>query len=58
MIEARMREKTLDEWMAIFSASDIGADPFLAPGEFLDHVHHSRRQNIGAVSEDVGERMA
>ncbi len=28
------------------------------PGEFFDHVHHSRRQNIGAVSEDIGERMA
>ncbi len=49
LIEARMREKTLDEWMAIFSASDIGADPFLAPGEFLEHPQareNGRRQIV------------
>ena len=28
------------------------------PGETLDHVHHSRRQDIDAVSEDVRERVA
>jgi len=28
------------------------------PGEILDHVHHSRRQDIGAVGEDVRERVA
>jgi crotonobetainyl-CoA:carnitine CoA-transferase CaiB-like acyl-CoA transferase len=49
LIEARMREKTLDEWMAIFSASDIGADPFLAPDEFLEHPQareNGRRQVV------------
>ncbi len=49
LIETRMRQKTLDEWMAIFSASDVGADPFLAPGEFLDHPQareNGRRQVV------------
>ncbi len=35
--------------MAIFSASDVGADPFLAPGEFLDHPQareNGRRQVV------------
>ena len=48
-IEDRMRQKTLEEWMAIFSASDVGADPFLAPGEFLDHPQareNGRRQVV------------
>jgi crotonobetainyl-CoA:carnitine CoA-transferase CaiB-like acyl-CoA transferase len=48
-IEERMRERTLDEWMAIFSAKDVGADPFYAPGEFLDHpqaIANGRRQVV------------
>ena len=36
-IEGRMAERTADEWMDVFSANDIGGDPFLAPQEFLDH---------------------
>ncbi len=27
-------------------------------GEILDHVHHSRRQHIGAIGEKVRERLA
>jgi len=49
LIQTKMREKTLDEWMEIFSSSDIGADPFLDPGEFLDHPQareNGRRQTV------------
>lgn len=49
LIETKMREKTLDEWMQIFSSSDVGADPFLDPGEFLDHPQareNGRRQTV------------
>lgn len=37
LIQSRMLEKTADEWMEIFSANDVGADPFLEASEFLDH---------------------
>jgi crotonobetainyl-CoA:carnitine CoA-transferase CaiB-like acyl-CoA transferase len=49
LIEGRMREKTLEEWMEIFSARDIGGDPFLEAGEFLDHPQcreNGRRQIV------------
>lgn len=57
-IEARMRERTLDEWMTIFSASDVGADPFLAAGEFLDHPQ-ARANGRRLVLDDprVGETI-
>ena len=47
--EARMRERSLDEWMEIFSANDIGGDPFLEASEFLDHpqaIENGRRQIV------------
>ena len=34
-IRDRMRTKTRAEWMDIFVANDVGADPFLEPDEFL-----------------------
>lgn len=49
LIQGRMREKTADEWMEIFSANDVGGDPFLAPEEFLDHAQardNGRRQIV------------
>jgi len=58
LIESRMRERTLDEWMAIFAARDVGADPFLAPGEFLDHPQaraNGRRQVV--LDPRVGETV-
>ncbi|WP_420435706.1 CoA transferase [Candidatus Poriferisocius sp.] len=48
-IEGRMAERTADEWMDVFSANDIGGDPFLAPQEFLDHpqcTDNDRRQEV------------
>jgi crotonobetainyl-CoA:carnitine CoA-transferase CaiB-like acyl-CoA transferase len=35
-IRERMVMKTREEWMEIFVANDVGADPFLEPAEFLD----------------------
>ncbi|HUP76852.1 MAG TPA: CoA transferase [Acidimicrobiales bacterium] len=37
MIRERMRERTRDEWMDIFSRDDIGGDPFLSAPEYLEH---------------------
>ena len=36
-IREKMRERSADEWMEIFSANDIGGDPFLTAAEFLEH---------------------
>ncbi|MCY3576353.1 MAG: CoA transferase [bacterium] len=48
-IQAGMEERTAEEWMDVFSAKDIGGDPFLTPQEFLDHpqcTDNDRRQEI------------
>ena len=48
-IQAGMAERTAAEWMEVFSAKDIGGDPFLAPREFLDHpqcTENGRRQEV------------
>ena len=37
MVRERMRERTRDEWMDIFSRDDIGGDPFLSAPEYLEH---------------------
>lgn len=37
-LRVAMRQRTQEEWMRIFTEEfDVGADPFLTPGEFLDH---------------------
>ena len=49
LIGARMREKTAEEWMEIFSANDVGGDPFLEASEYLDHPQareNGRRQTL------------
>ena len=48
-IQTAMEERTAEEWMAVFSANDIGGDPFLAPQEFLDSpqcIENGRRQEV------------
>ena len=48
-IQTGMEQRTAEEWMDVFSAKDIGGDPFLAPREFLDHpqcTDNGRRQEI------------
>ncbi len=55
-IQERMLEKTADEWMDIFSANDVGGDPFLSASEYLDHpqnVANGRRQLV--IDPEVGE---
>ncbi len=54
-IQAGMQERTAEEWMEVFSANDIGGDPFLAPREFLDHsqcTENGRRQEV--LDPDIG----
>lgn len=38
--------------------SDALIEVIQVPGEPSDHVHHSRRQEIGAIGKHVGERVA
>ena len=48
-IRTGMEHRTAEEWMDVFSAKDIGGDPFLAPQEFLDHpqcTENERRQEV------------
>ena len=48
-IRRGMEQRTAEEWMEVFSAKDIGGDPFLAPQEFLDHpqcIDNERRQEV------------
>lgn len=50
-----MEQRTAEEWMDVFSAKDIGGDPFLAPQEFLDHpqcTENGRRQEV--VDPEMG----
>ena len=54
-IQTGMKERTAEEWMEVFSANDIGGDPFLAPREFLEHPQctvNGRRQEV--LDADLG----
>lgn len=37
LLRKRMQTRTADEWMELFSANDVGADPFLHASEYLEH---------------------
>jgi hypothetical protein len=52
--EGGFKDRDLYVWCANASDGIITATPYWT----LDHVHHSRRQDIDAVSEDVRERVA
>ena len=37
-VRARLRERTLSEWMSVFAdATDVGVEPYRTPAEALDH---------------------
>ncbi len=58
VIAEKMREKTMDEWLELFTASDVGGDPFLTAKEFLDSpqtVANGRRSIV--VDPVVGETV-
>jgi crotonobetainyl-CoA:carnitine CoA-transferase CaiB-like acyl-CoA transferase len=55
LIRERMMTRTADEWMEIFSAGDVGADPFLRADEYLEHPQctaNGRSQTV--VDPDLG----
>jgi crotonobetainyl-CoA:carnitine CoA-transferase CaiB-like acyl-CoA transferase len=61
LIRQRMMTKSLDEWMAIFAAQDVGGDPFLRADEFLDHpqcTENGRSVHVtgadGTVTRQIG----
>jgi crotonobetainyl-CoA:carnitine CoA-transferase CaiB-like acyl-CoA transferase len=54
-IRARMLTKTREEWMEIFVANDVGADPFLEPAEFLDFPEMIANERVVELDDpDVG----
>lgn len=58
MIEEKMREKAMDEWLDLFTKSDVGGDPFLKAQEFLDAeqtIANGRRAVV--VDPTVGETV-
>ena len=52
-IKERMRERTLDEWMDIFSRDDIGGDPFLSAPEYLEHPQCLENDRSKVVIDEV-----
>lgn len=57
-IRRGMEQRTAEEWMEVFSAKDIGGDPFLAPREFLDHpqcIDNGRRQEV--IDPETGQTI-
>lgn len=57
-IQGRMREKTLEQWMEIFSANDVGGDPFLEAGEYLDHPQaRENGRRLELRDPEVGETL-
>ena len=45
-IAERVREKTLDEWMAIFDGGDACAAPVLKMRDAANHPHNLHRRNL------------
>lgn len=48
-IKTKMRERTRDEWMHIFSRDDIGGDPFLTASEYLEHPQNTENNRSKTV---------
>ena len=58
IIETKMRQKTVDEWLELFVKHDVGGDPFLTAGEFANHpqvIENGRRQSV--IDPVVGETI-
>jgi crotonobetainyl-CoA:carnitine CoA-transferase CaiB-like acyl-CoA transferase len=52
-IRERMLTRTREEWMELFVANDVGADPFLEPAEFLDFPEMVANERVVEL-EDPG----
>ncbi len=50
-IVERMATRTQAEWMEAFVASDVGADPFLTPAEFLRHPQMTLNGRVAVVDD-------
>jgi len=58
MVLRRLHEKTLDEWMEIFLASDdIGVEPFRTPREALDHPQMLHNGHVVEVTDPAWGKM-
>jgi crotonobetainyl-CoA:carnitine CoA-transferase CaiB-like acyl-CoA transferase len=57
LVSERMAERTRDEWLAIFSTADVGANPFLTPEEFLQSEQAIATGNVVDVDDsELGTR--
>ncbi len=58
MVESKMKERTVEEWLELFTTSDVGGDPFLTTKEFMEHpqtVENGRRSIV--LDPTVGETV-
>jgi crotonobetainyl-CoA:carnitine CoA-transferase CaiB-like acyl-CoA transferase len=56
-IRQRMRGKTQQDWMDIFTTLDVGADPFLTPGDFLSHPQMTLNNRVVTLSGSDGREL-
>ena len=56
-IRERMLTKTRAEWMDIFVANDVGADPFLEPAEFLEFPEMIANERVIELDDPVVGRV-
>ncbi len=56
-IRDRMRTKTRAEWMDIFVANDVGADPFLEPAEFLEFPEMLANERVVELDDPLVGRV-
>jgi crotonobetainyl-CoA:carnitine CoA-transferase CaiB-like acyl-CoA transferase len=48
---SKMAERTREEWLAIFSAEDVGANPFLSPQAFLECEQAAAAGSVADVED-------
>jgi crotonobetainyl-CoA:carnitine CoA-transferase CaiB-like acyl-CoA transferase len=57
-IRAAMRAKPADDWLTLFSAASVGADPFLHPSEFLDHPNTVANRFVSEWADTGGKTLS
>ena len=55
LVQAKIREKTWEEWQTIFAAErNLSAEPFHAPGEALSHAQFEAIGDVALVADGEG----
>jgi crotonobetainyl-CoA:carnitine CoA-transferase CaiB-like acyl-CoA transferase len=56
-VEALFKEKSRDEWMAVFEGNDVCIAPILELDEVVNHPHHQARAAFGEMQTDAGTKL-